>query len=144
METTLEVKHVFPLITVSFASPAILHCRHWHYIWQSGNKEFPLATENLRWLAWFVHVCFSLGKKSDRYMKLRGGPDRRVEIFQYSVRILTLFVNILHFRNLSAIQDREICCYSISCKEKENIGKFEDGLMPVCSDCHSTSISTFY
>ena len=25
--------------------------------------------------------------------------------------------------NLSAIQDREICCYSISCKEKENIGK---------------------
>ncbi|KAJ8301670.1 hypothetical protein KUTeg_020657 [Tegillarca granosa] len=23
--------------------------------------------------------------------------------------------------NLSAIQDREICCYSISCKEKENI-----------------------
>lgn len=26
-------------------------------------------------------------------------------------------------RNLSAIQDREICCYSISCKEKDNIGK---------------------
>lgn len=25
-------------------------------------------------------------------------------------------------RNLSAIQDREICCYSISCKEKDNIG----------------------
>ncbi|KAG8516851.1 LOW QUALITY PROTEIN: ADP-ribosylation factor-like protein 8B, partial [Galemys pyrenaicus] len=25
--------------------------------------------------------------------------------------------------NLSAIQDREICCYSISCKEKDNIGK---------------------
>ncbi|EPY80495.1 ER degradation enhancer, mannosidase alpha-like protein, partial [Camelus ferus] len=24
--------------------------------------------------------------------------------------------------NLSAIQDREICCYSISCKEKDNIG----------------------
>ena len=24
-------------------------------------------------------------------------------------------------RNLSAIQDREICCYSISCKEKDNI-----------------------
>ncbi|PIO60550.1 hypothetical protein TELCIR_17952 [Teladorsagia circumcincta] len=24
--------------------------------------------------------------------------------------------------NLSAIQNREICCYSISCKEKENIG----------------------
>lgn len=26
--------------------------------------------------------------------------------------------------NLSSIQNREICCYSISCKEKENIGKF--------------------
>lgn len=26
-------------------------------------------------------------------------------------------------RNLSAIQDREICCYSVSCKEKDNIGK---------------------
>ncbi|XP_042321125.1 ADP-ribosylation factor-like protein 8A isoform X3 [Sceloporus undulatus] len=25
--------------------------------------------------------------------------------------------------NLSAIQDREICCYSISCKEKDNIAK---------------------
>ncbi|XP_056323877.1 ADP-ribosylation factor-like protein 8B [Danio aesculapii] len=25
--------------------------------------------------------------------------------------------------NLSAIQDREICCYSISCKEQDNIGK---------------------
>lgn len=27
------------------------------------------------------------------------------------------------FRNLSAIQDREICCYSVSCKEKDNIGR---------------------
>uniref|UniRef100_A0A7N6AF87 ADP-ribosylation factor-like 8Bb n=1 Tax=Anabas testudineus TaxID=64144 RepID=A0A7N6AF87_ANATE len=25
------------------------------------------------------------------------------------------------YRNLSAIQDREICCYSVSCKEKDNI-----------------------
>jgi ADP-ribosylation factor-like protein 8 len=25
--------------------------------------------------------------------------------------------------NLSSIQNREICCYSISCKEKSNIGK---------------------
>lgn len=29
--------------------------------------------------------------------------------------------DVIHFRNLSAIQDREICCYSISCKEKDNI-----------------------
>uniref|UniRef100_A0A3B4WHR5 ADP-ribosylation factor-like 8Ba n=1 Tax=Seriola lalandi dorsalis TaxID=1841481 RepID=A0A3B4WHR5_SERLL len=27
--------------------------------------------------------------------------------------------------NLAAIQDREICCYSISCKEKDNIGKLK-------------------
>lgn len=27
-------------------------------------------------------------------------------------------------RNLAAIQDREICCYSISCKEKDNIGNY--------------------
>lgn len=33
-------------------------------------------------------------------------------------------------RNLSAIQDREICCYSISCKEKENIGRYS---VLVCS-----------
>ena len=33
-------------------------------------------------------------------------------------------IHIFFYRNLSAIQDREICCYSISCKEKENIGKW--------------------
>ncbi|KAK3536331.1 hypothetical protein QTP86_006017 [Hemibagrus guttatus] len=26
--------------------------------------------------------------------------------------------------NLAAIQDREICCYSVSCKEKDNIGEW--------------------
>ena len=31
---------------------------------------------------------------------------------------------LFYDRNLASIQDREICCYSISCKEKENIGKF--------------------
>lgn len=30
-------------------------------------------------------------------------------------------------RNLAAIQDREICCYSISCKEKDNIGAWGGG-----------------
>ncbi|KAK7602554.1 hypothetical protein V9T40_008143 [Parthenolecanium corni] len=29
--------------------------------------------------------------------------------------------NLIDRMNLNAIQDREICCYSISCKEKENI-----------------------
>jgi len=33
------------------------------------------------------------------------------------------FFMFYFFRNLAAIQDREICCYSISCKEKDNIGK---------------------
>ncbi|KAG7244691.1 hypothetical protein INR49_029710 [Caranx melampygus] len=32
--------------------------------------------------------------------------------------------------NLAAIQDREICCYSISCKEKDNIGRDEKGTDP--------------
>ncbi|TTT14220.1 ADP-ribosylation factor-like protein 8B [Bagarius yarrelli] len=31
--------------------------------------------------------------------------------------------------NLSAIQDREICCYSISCKEKDNIGPGSSGVV---------------
>lgn len=43
---------------------------------------------------------------------------------------LCLFQNSImksfSYRNLSAIQDREICCYSISCKEKENIGKHKN------------------
>lgn len=30
---------------------------------------------------------------------------------------------VLVCRNLQAVQDREICCYSISCKERHNIGK---------------------
>ncbi|XP_039739526.1 ADP-ribosylation factor-like protein 8A isoform X1 [Pteropus medius] len=29
--------------------------------------------------------------------------------------------------NLAAIQDREICCYSVSCKEKDNIGAWVGG-----------------
>lgn len=34
-------------------------------------------------------------------------------------------MNISFDRNLAAIQDREICCYSISCKEKDNIGELQ-------------------
>ena len=34
-----------------------------------------------------------------------------------------MFSILFFFRNLSSVQDREICCYSISCKEKQNIGK---------------------
>ena len=41
-------------------------------------------------------------------------------------------VNLLceRFRNLSSVQDREICCYSISCKEQHNIGTSQN-----VSDC---------
>jgi ADP-ribosylation factor-like protein 8 len=30
-------------------------------------------------------------------------------------------MHLLLLRNLDIVQDREICCYSISCKERENI-----------------------
>ncbi|KAA0711735.1 ADP-ribosylation factor-like protein 8A [Triplophysa tibetana] len=36
--------------------------------------------------------------------------------------------------NLSAIQDREICCYSISCKEKDNIEIRSDGRVVAPAD----------
>ncbi|CAH0555087.1 unnamed protein product [Brassicogethes aeneus] len=39
----------------------------------------------------------------------------------YSLCTFELRVQHSYFKNLSAIQDREICCYSISCKEKDNI-----------------------
>lgn len=32
-------------------------------------------------------------------------------------------------RSLNDIKDREICCYSISCKERENIGEFAGGVV---------------
>ena len=42
----------------------------------------------------------------------------------------TLLVTLYSIcRNLSAIQDREICCYSVSCKEKDNIGKHKASYM---------------
>ncbi|KAL3307631.1 ADP-ribosylation factor-like protein 8B, partial [Cichlidogyrus casuarinus] len=30
---------------------------------------------------------------------------------------------LIHKLGLSDLSDREVCCYSISCKEKQNIGK---------------------
>uniref|UniRef100_A0A0R3S5Q7 ADP-ribosylation factor-like protein 8B n=1 Tax=Elaeophora elaphi TaxID=1147741 RepID=A0A0R3S5Q7_9BILA len=41
--------------------------------------------------------------------------------------------------NLSAIQNREICCYSISCKEKDNIGSF---CIQICAQLESYTTST--
>lgn len=50
------------------------------------------------------------------------------EQFRLSVRVLVSVKCVLKCslfpRNLAAIQDREICCYSISCKEKDNIGNY--------------------
>ncbi|KAK2490209.1 hypothetical protein MC885_017159 [Smutsia gigantea] len=40
--------------------------------------------------------------------------------------------------NLSAIQDREICCYSISCKEKDNIVLGAQGFLPHAPRHHPT------
>jgi len=31
-------------------------------------------------------------------------------------------VTLFACRNLASFQDREICCYSVSCKDKDNIG----------------------
>jgi hypothetical protein len=48
-------------------------------------------------------------------------------VLVYFVKHILIFfyTTILSFRNLSSVQDREICCYSISCKEKQNIGKYQ-------------------
>ena len=35
--------------------------------------------------------------------------------------ILHLDFYVFNYRNLDVVQDREICCYSISCKERDNI-----------------------
>lgn len=52
-----------------------------------------------------------------------------VELVQMLVWDQMSATNFLLFhRNLSAIQDREICCYSVSCKEKDNIGTDPIGL----------------
>lgn len=40
----------------------------------------------------------------------------------FKVAVLFLTVSCVCCRNLPSIQDREICCYSVSCKEKDNIG----------------------
>lgn len=37
--------------------------------------------------------------------------------------------------NLSTIQNREICCYSISCKEKSNIGQCLISLYSCLMEC---------
>lgn len=50
---------------------------------------------------------------------------------QYMIVCNFLFCN----RNLASIQDREICCYSVSCKEKDNIGKFKCKELIFCDLC---------
>ena len=47
-------------------------------------------------------------------------------------------------RNLNDIKDREICCYSISCKERENIGKSTCGQSQVeIEHCSVVYFDTF-
>lgn len=64
-----------------------------------------------------------------RFLSLKLAPSSFKDVqtrqsmhFSYSFIYLWIFCPC---RNLAAIQDREICCYSISCKEKDNIGKFQ-------------------
>ena len=46
---------------------------------------------------------------------------------------------VVCFRNLSSVQDREICCYSISCKEQHNIGTSR-----VVSHCKCFTLQMFH
>ena len=45
-------------------------------------------------------------------------------IYTVVVYSISLYYDLrLTYRSLNDIKDREICCYSISCKERENIGE---------------------
>lgn len=60
-----------------------------------------------------------LGNKKD----LPGALDEKQLIEQLLVLgFLLILITYLNFRDLGSVQDREICCYSISCKDKTNIG----------------------
>lgn len=64
--------------------------------------------------------CLGVGLQRDPQKRLPGGVSHRRRHAVPGVYSQSL---LLSCRNLSAIQDREICCYSISCKEKDNIGE---------------------
>uniref|UniRef100_A0A8C5SUC2 Uncharacterized protein n=1 Tax=Laticauda laticaudata TaxID=8630 RepID=A0A8C5SUC2_LATLA len=70
------------------------------------HNSLQLAHIRLRALPYSLLQVLVLGNKRD----LAGALDEK---------------ELIEKMNLSAIQDREICCYSISCKEKDNIGKLE-------------------
>ena len=65
-------------------------------------------------------VIISKGKRRPLLAIVQNGTLRKCYTY--------LFMRTSVHRNLAAIQDREICCYSISCKEKDNIGKTTWGL----------------
>ena len=47
-------------------------------------------------------------------------------------------------RNLESIKDREICCYSISCKQKDNIGKLFYKWSTSATHLHPHTINSYF
>ncbi|EDK99414.1 ADP-ribosylation factor-like 8B, isoform CRA_b, partial [Mus musculus] len=79
----------------------------------------------------FVNVIAS-GQFSEDMIPTVGFNMRKVTKGNVTIKVLVLGnkrdlpnaldeKQLIEKMNLSAIQDREICCYSISCKEKDNI-----------------------
>ena len=93
---------------------------------------------------------FHLGgafKNNDTYATKSNTICTNLNNFMWVPCALKHDTNFFQYRNLSAIQDREICCYSISCKEKENIGKNSNSYFilysqkPYADTCKYTYIS---
>ncbi len=88
---------------------------------QLGEIKQNTYMENFPWYSYYILIYFIflqvlvLGNKRD----LPNALDEK---------------ELIEKMNLSAIQDREICCYSISCKEKENIGMYTCIIMLSYSD----------
>lgn len=80
------------------------------------------------WLNITIILNFGLHAHSppQTWLTTRGHSEMCCKIIELKFKAWPTYINVsfLLFRNLSAVQDREICCYSISCKEKDNIGKF--------------------
>ncbi|POI31207.1 hypothetical protein CIB84_005042, partial [Bambusicola thoracicus] len=79
----------------------------------------------------FVNVIAS-GQFSEDMIPTVGFNMRKVTKGNVTIKVLVLGnkrdlpnaldeKQLIEKMNLAAIQDREICCYSISCKEKDNI-----------------------
>ena len=77
--------------------------------WVEENKHGSVYQNQSVFSSGIMSVFYSLAGLSLNYMYICDNSIVMV-VFHLS-------------RSLSDIKDREICCYSISCKERENIGK---------------------